>query len=212
MASWQHYGDSALNSHRYAANLNLMPFTATAMLRGDLTPAIVPRLSPERGAIALQIWPIDADHDWRLITDAVMGGVSRGALTRETVEGRETLRMRGHVSTENNGGFVQIAFDLGPHNGFVDTGRFTGIELDVLGNNEPYGVHLRTTDVTRPQQSYRHGFTATPHWQTVALPFAQFVPHRIDIPLDVRRLRRIGLVAIGREFVADLAVARLAFY
>jgi hypothetical protein len=32
------------------------------------------------------------------------------------------------------------------------------------------------------------------------------------LPLDPSRLRRIGLVAIGREFDADLSVARLALY
>ena len=84
--------------------------------------------------------------------------------------------------------------------------------MDVLGNYESYGAHLRTTDITRPQQSYRQKFVTTPDWQTLQLPFVQFMPYRTDIPLDVRRLRRIGLVAIGREFAADLAVARLAFY
>ena len=86
------------------------------------------------------------------------------------------------------------------------------IEMDVLGNHERYGAHLRTTDITRPQQSYRQSFVTTPDWQNLQLPFVQFMPYRTDIPLDVRRLRRIGLVAIGREFAADLAVARLAFY
>jgi tryptophan-rich sensory protein len=55
-------------------------------------------------------------------------------------------------------------------------------------------------------------FVTTPEWQTLQLPFAQFTPHRIDISLNTKRLRRIGLVAIGREFNANLAVARLAFY
>ncbi|KIZ43889.1 NADH:ubiquinone oxidoreductase, partial [Rhodopseudomonas palustris] len=36
--------------------------------------------------------------------------------------------------------------------------------------------------------------------------------HRTDAPLNIARLRRIGLVAMGREFDGDLAVARLAFY
>jgi hypothetical protein len=40
----------------------------------------------------------------------------------------------------------------------------------------------------------------------------EFAPHRIDLPLNVRRLRRVGIVAIGRAFAADVAVARLAFY
>ena len=160
----------------------------------------------------MEIWPADPNRYWRLVTDAVMGGVSRGSIANETLEGREAIRMRGDVSTENNGGFVQIALDLASEIGSFDAGSFTGLEMDVLGNHESYGAHLRTTDITRPQQSYRQSFATTPDWQTLQLPFVQFMTHRTDIPLDVRRLRRIGLVAIGREFTADLAIARLAFY
>jgi hypothetical protein len=156
-----------------------------------------------------ELWPAEG---WRLITDTVMGGVSRGTLKHETIAGRNTLRMRGMVSTENNGGFIQIALDLDPKNGFADASAFTGIVVDVLGNGETYGAHLRTTAISRPQQSYRQSFVATARWQTICLPFSDFTPHRIDAPLDIARLRRIGLVAIGRAFAADLAVARLAFY
>jgi hypothetical protein len=35
---------------------------------------------------------------------------------------------------------------------------------------------------------------------------------RIDCPLDLAVLRRLGLVAIGREMTADLCLARIAFY
>ena len=160
----------------------------------------------------MEIWPANPNQYWRLVTDAVMGGVSRGSIAKETLESREAIRMRGDVSTENNGGFVQIALDLAPESGSFDAGGFTGLEMDVLGNHESYGAHLRTADITRPQQSYRQSFVTTSDWQTLQLPFVQFMPHRIDIPLDCRRLRRIGLVAIGRDFSADLAVARLAFY
>jgi len=159
----------------------------------------------------LELWPADGTRRWQLITDGVMGGVSRGHVAAETVAGRGATRMRGRVSTENNGGFIQIAIDLAAGEPF-DASRFAGITLDVLGNGEHYGVHLRTTDVTRPQQSWRQEFLAGPDWQTVALPFAQFAPHRIDLPLAPSRLRRIGLVAIGRAFDADLSVARLALY
>jgi hypothetical protein len=38
------------------------------------------------------------------------------------------------------------------------------------------------------------------------------MPYRTDIPLDLRRLRRLGLVAIGRAFSADLAVGGLRFF
>jgi hypothetical protein len=148
---------------------------------------------------------------WQLVTDQVMGGRSRGTMVRELVAGRTAMRMRGDVSLENNGGFVQIALDLAPDSNTFDASAWTGLELDVFGNDEEYGVHLRTSDLTRPWQSYRHGFKAERHWQTVQLPFDRFTPHRTDVPLDVHRLRRLGLAAIGRAFSADLSISGVRF-
>ena len=79
---------------------------------------------------------------WQLFTDRVMGGVSNGTMVRETVEGRPAVRMRGDVSLENNGGFVQIALDLAPDGRAVDVSAWSGLELDVFGNGEEYSVHL----------------------------------------------------------------------
>jgi hypothetical protein len=148
---------------------------------------------------------------WRLFSDRVMGGVSSGTLDADTIDGRPCLRMRGEVSLENNGGFVQMATDLDEplQRRLPD---FAGLLLEVYGNGERYNVHLRTRDMNRPWQSYRSSFIAGPGWQTVRLPFSRFEPYRIGEPLDVARIRRLGLVAIGRSFTADLCVARAAFY
>ena len=61
--------------------------------------------------------------------------------------------MRGDVSLENNGGFVQISLDLAPDGHAVDASAWSGIEFDVFGNGEDYGVHLRTADLSQPWQS-----------------------------------------------------------
>jgi hypothetical protein len=143
---------------------------------------------------------------WRLFTDRVMGGVSNGTMVREQVAGRPAIRMRGDVSLENNGGFVQISLDLAPDGQAVDVSAWSGLELDIFGNGEEYSVHLRTSDLTRPWQSYRQSFRADAQWRTIPFRFQEFVPYRTDIPLNTRRLRRIGVVAIGRAFSADLAV------
>ena len=90
---------------------------------------------------------------------------------RDAVAGRAAIRMRGDLSLENNGGFVQIALDLSPDGGVVDASAWSGIELDVFGNGEEYGVHLRTDALTRPWQSYRQIFSAYAEWRTVQLPF-----------------------------------------
>lgn len=149
---------------------------------------------------------------WRGVSDRVMGGVSEATVARAHIDGRDALRLSGDVRLENNGGFIQAALDLTPTDRVLDASAFTGLRLIVRGNGESYSLHLRTPDNLRPWQSYRSHFTAGPGWHTVDLPFSDFTPHRLDTPLDTSRLRRLGLVAIGRAFRADLAVASLSFY
>jgi len=206
------------------------PRRVTRALRGS--PPIVEharrrgRAAPRRieGRIAMTeatrtIDALDRDHPqatngaaWELIEDRVMGGVSSATMSRETVAGRPALRMRGEVSLENGGGFVQVAIDLAPDGGAIDASDWSGIEIDVRGEDERYNLHLRTADVLRPWQSYRAEFAATPEWRSVRLPFDGFEPHRIEAPFDTTRLRRLGVVAIGRPFVADVAIGGLRFF
>jgi hypothetical protein len=80
--------------------------------------------------------------EWRLVTDQVMGGISSGKLTLDIYRGRDCLRMQGDVSTENNGGFVQIALSLSDNDNF-DASAFAGIVMEVAGNNEDYNIHFR---------------------------------------------------------------------
>ncbi len=148
---------------------------------------------------------------WRLMTDTVMGGVSSGRLDPAVVAGRSCLRLTGEVSLENNGGFVQASLDLDP-SGTLDARGYRGIELDVYGNDQDYNLHLRTADTRIVWQSYRAGFHAGPAWQTLQLPFADFKPYRISQPLDLQTLRRLGMVAIGREMRADVCIARIGLY
>lgn len=150
--------------------------------------------------------------DWSLVSDRVMGGVSSANMRRENVAGRPAIVLSGEVSLENDGGFVQIALDLAPGGGVVDASGWTGIEIDACGNGESYNLHLRTADVARPWQSYRHEFTATAEWRTHRFAFADASPHRIEAPFDPSRLRRIGIVAIGRAFAAWVAVGGVRFY
>lgn len=149
---------------------------------------------------------------WQMLSDAVMGGVSAGRMSPAVLDGRPAIRLQGNVSLENNGGFLQIALDLAPDGAAVDASGFAGIAIEVAGNDEDYGLHLRTAELSRPWQSYRAGFTARRGWQEVRLPFSGFVPHRTEMPLDLHLLRRIGIVAIGRVFHADVAVGGLRFY
>jgi hypothetical protein len=149
--------------------------------------------------------------DWRYVADTVMGGVSRGRMTRERVMGRMAARLTGTVSTENDGGFIQITTDLAGGGAF-DASAWTGVALDVTGNAETYELRLRTSDLDRPWQSYRMAFRPSEGWGTLRVPFAGFEANRTRAPFDAQRLTRIGVLAIGREFEADIAVDALRLW
>ena len=148
---------------------------------------------------------------WRLISDSVMGGVSDGSLSPDSIDGRTCLRLRGTVRLENSGGFIQAALDIGQTQASNASG-YQGLMLEVYGNDEQYNVHLRTDDVWLPWQSYRASFQAPARWHTVKLPFEAFTAYRIGKKINIEHLRRIGIVAIGREFTADLCIGKLALY
>lgn len=149
--------------------------------------------------------------DWRMVADSVMGGVSSGSLKTNIIDGKPCLQLRGFVSLENNGGFVQAALDT-DRTTAANASAYRGVLLEVHGNDEAYNLHLRTADLQLPWQSYRSTFHAPSEWRTLKLPFDSFTAYRTDQSLDLSRLRRIGIVAIGRAFTADLCIARLAYY
>lgn len=148
---------------------------------------------------------------WRLFTDGVMGGISQGQLAMDVINDHKCLRMRGDVKLDNNGGFVQMALNL-PADVIDDISSYSGLVLEVYGNDESYNVHLRTANMWLPWQSYRHSFIAPSEWTTLQIPFSEFKPYRFSKPLNISKLKRVGLVAIGREFSADLCVGKIGLY
>jgi hypothetical protein len=140
-----------------------------------------------------------------------MGGVSRGTMTEELIDGRLALCLRGQVRLENNGGFVQMALELPPPP-TSPSGPWQGLEIDVHGNGLRYGLHLRSADMALPWQAFRASFDAAPQWRTLRLPFAGFAAYRFGGVLRVDALQRLGIVAIGQPMQAEVCVARLALY
>jgi hypothetical protein len=150
--------------------------------------------------------------EWRLFTDRVMGGVSDATSSLETIEGRRCLRLRGRVSLENNGGFIQVALPLAQGGRPFDASEFKGVRAWVRGNGKTYHIHLRTAQTGLPWQYFSAAFDSTARWRPVDLPFDGFKPENLRAKLDTRGLERIAVVAIGEEFEADVAVSRLEFY
>ena len=150
--------------------------------------------------------------EWRMFTDRVMGGLSDGRAGYETIEGRRSLRLRGNVSLENNGGFIQVALPLDSSGRPFDATSFTGVRITAMGNGEEYHIHIRSTQSRRPWQYFGASFQPSQEWRSIDIPFSSFKPENLRADLDTGQLLRIAVVAIKKAFTADVAVSRLEFY
>ena len=150
------------------------------------------------------------DLNWEFVADTVMGGVSTGQVTWDAQQ--NTVSLTGDVSLKNNGGFVQMAADLAAGRQLFDASGFDGVELELRGNGEIYDLRLRTDALTRPWQSFRTDIVAPADWTVVRVPFDAFDAHRTEAAFDPSRLRRVGILAIGREFTADISIRSFGFY
>ena len=108
-----------------------------------------------------------AAERWSYVADGVMGGVSQGGVA--FAEG--AVQLSGTVSTDNNGGFIQVRRNL--ENGLPSETR--GLRLSVRGNAETYFVFLRTQGLSRVWYSYRHAFFAGTDWTEIDLDLAAFL-------------------------------------
>ena len=147
---------------------------------------------------------------WSYVSDRVMGGVSDGNGSYETMDGRLGIRLFGDVSTANNGGFIQVSLRLSPRS--LDADQYKGLEIDVMGNGEEYNVHVTTTRSFPPWRFYKHSFDTTGSWTRLRLPWEDFTSESFRQPLDPSTINRLNLTAYARNFSADLGVSRIALY
>ncbi len=147
---------------------------------------------------------------WNPINDGVMGGVSSSQL-RHDPAGHAVFT--GRVSFENNGGFASVRCQ--PR----DLGRkdVTAYLLEVRGDGKRYKLNLRT-DNGFDGINYQVRFDPPPGvWATCRLASADFLPTwrgkpvPDSPPLDVSRVRQIGLMIADRqEGPFELAIRSIA--
>ena len=147
---------------------------------------------------------------WSYVSDRVMGGVSNGSGAYEVLDDRLSIRLFGDVSTDNNGGFIQVSLRVDGRR--LNAKQYSGIEIDVQGNGENYNVHVTTTRSFPPWRFYKHTFPTTSEWARLRLPWSDFTSETFRNPLDPSTINRLNLTAYARDFTADLAVSRIALY
>ena len=148
---------------------------------------------------------------WCFVTDKVMGGVSEGSLKLIKEDNTAYYNMQGDISTANNGGFIQFRTMIQNH---PKDKLFKGIRIKVRGNNEEYAIHLRTKYLFLPWQYYESKFMANNEWKIIELPFSSFIKSNFYQPSSVSSIdvQSIGIVAIGRNFKANIDLASIELY
>ncbi len=150
-------------------------------------------------------------QNWAFFTDGVMGGLSQGRAIISNVANENCYHMTGNVTTENNGGFIQIRNQLKPS---ISTKEFSGIYFKVYGNNENYSIHIRTALTMAPWQYYKYSFTTEKKWNEIRAPFNEFKKSNAYQPsaLVGQNIKSIGLVAGFKDFDADICLSEIGFY
>ena len=150
-------------------------------------------------------------QNWAFFTDGVMGGLSQGKAIISSINGVNCYHMTGNVTTENNGGFIQIRNQLKPT---ISTKEYKGIYLKVFGNNENYSIHLRTALTLAPWQYYKFSFKTENKWNEIRAPFSEFKKSNVYQPSDLvgQKIKSIGLVAGFKDFTADICLSEIGFY
>ena len=68
----------------------------------------------------------DTQNGWTMVSDQVMGGVSQG--TMQTT--KNGVNLQGRVSLENNGGFLQVQWQVSNSISQTDLQNYQGIFIE----------------------------------------------------------------------------------
>ena len=144
-------------------------------------------------------------NKWKFISDNVMGGISIGKVQYQS----DTAILSGNVSTENNGGFIQIRMSLDK----IKLDKAKSIKLIAKGNNQKYFVHLRTTGTLLPWQYYQAEFIVEENFKEFILPIEDFKKSGSLMlkKVNPKKITSIGLVAYGRDHEAELTIKEIEF-
>lgn len=146
---------------------------------------------------------------WDFVSDQVMGGHSQGQIVQNQENAAWVTCLQGQVSLENNGGFIQMQFDL---SGMHDLANFDGIYMTWRGEAPAVAAHLKTSELRQPWQSYKNNVFPSTEWRTDYWRFEQFAPYRTGIPINLKYVTRFGLLAIGQPGAVNLCVREFGLF
>lgn len=147
---------------------------------------------------------------WSFVSDNVMGGLSSGKVEFFPVKNNFLAHITGKVSTENRGGFIQIRRKLNKIN--LENSKF--IDITAKGNKQKYFVHIRTTGTILPWQYYQTDFNVNNEFKVFRLPINNFKRSSsfLSNKINPKRIISIGIVAFGRDHIADIIIKEISFH
>ena len=167
----------------------------------------------------------DSVKNWKFFSDQVMGGLSEGNVSLEQDGEMNFIRLSGNVSTENNGGFIQLRTSTSMSNKPLmfksilnsrkDGKKIKGVRLNVRGNGETYHIFIQTTIFHwLPIDFHIATFDTSPDWTIVDIPFNQFKKrsNKKQSNFDAKDIKTFAIVAYGRYFKSDVSVSSIEFY
>lgn len=143
------------------------------------------------------------------ISDEVMGGKSTGNVEVLSDGNLNFIRLRGTVSTKNNGGFIQFRNSIN----FADD-ELKGIKITVKGKVSEYYIHIRTSFLLFPWQYYSGRFEVNEKWREIKILFSDFKKSNFYQPsqFEASEIKSIGFVAYGKEFEAELDLLKAELF
>ena len=142
-------------------------------------------------------------EDWKFFSDQVMGGVSEGKTALKKDKNKFFLRLEGTVSTENNGGFIQVRKEYE-----IEGDAYKGIRIKARGLESEYYVHVRTKKLFLPWQYYAGKFFVSNEWTNIEIKFDDFEKSNFYQPQKFKssEIKSIAFVAFGKDFDARLDI------
>ena len=168
-------------------------------------------LFAEEGEVNI-LFSLESSEDWQFISDRTMGGVSNGQAFLDQDGDLFFARLIGNVSTDNNGGFIQLRSILPFEKIYNENKTFLGVRLNVRGNGEIYHIFIRTSENRTYRDFFLATFVADDDWQTVELPFSQFKHRYLYDSLNGNDIKTFAIVAYGRDFISDVSISKITFY
>ena len=122
-------------------------------------------------------------------------------------------RLVGNVTTQNNGGFIQIRKEITKTDRKVLKDA-SAIIVEARGNDDEYFIHLRTKGMLMPWTYYYAPFVATKDSREFIFPLSKFKRSGRFLGREFPRgaeIKSLGIVAYGKDYEAELCVNKVSF-